>query len=154
MFDKTTENGDGSPQVNGEMNGHRKQFRIVLRKVLLGKNDHRSVKNEYIIDGTLFGAFAFVVNDFRFRKIIVFIATELNAVGQIDVLAIHEKCFIQESNFLQGFFPHQHKRTAEHVHFIRFEFTQIPQVIASKTLRFWEKLGQSENLVKRYLGRW
>ena len=55
------------------------------------KNVHGLVKGFHIIPTGMLGAFAFVMNDGLAPQVMVSPAITLYAVGQIDVLAIHEK---------------------------------------------------------------
>jgi hypothetical protein len=67
--------------------------------MLFSKNSHRIVKNIYIIQTALFGAFALVMEYAAGGKIIIPVAGFQNAIGPIDVFAVHKKIFVQQTGF-------------------------------------------------------
>ena len=67
--------------------------------MFFGKNSHRIVKNIYIVQTALFSAFALVMKYAAGREIIIPVAGFQNAIGPIDVFAVHKKIFVQQTGF-------------------------------------------------------
>ncbi len=85
------EDGQQSPEIDGKTDQSPERTPIPLRKMLVGEDQHRFVKNDHIIDAALLGALPFVMDDARVRVIIILIPSLDQPVREIDVLPVHEK---------------------------------------------------------------
>ena len=121
--------------------------------MLLGKNFHGTVEDENIVDAGLLGALALVVDDACLGEIVVLVAALRDAIRQVNVLAIHEKGLVKQTNFVERLFTHQHESTSQNLHFVGFVVREMPHVITCKTFTMWEELGQAKHLVERCLRR-
>ena len=77
-----------------------------------GKNEHRFVKDQHIIQRPLLGAFSLVMNDRSPRIIVVLPTSSEQAPAEVDVFSVHEVLLVQQTNLIQCFTAHPHKRTA------------------------------------------
>ena len=62
--------------------------------MLLREDDHRIVKNKYVVQTSLLRTLAFVMYDAGFREIIILISSLNNPPRKIYIFSIHEECFI------------------------------------------------------------
>ena len=120
--------------------------------MLAGENLHRIVEHNYVIYTAFLGTFTLVVNDCRLWEIIVVVAAQSNAVRQVNVLAVHEKCLVEQTYFLQGLGTQKHKCTRQHINLVDFVLVEISKMVFAKLFRLREKFRQAENLVERHLG--
>ncbi|MNV23232.1 hypothetical protein D3C71_1142390 [compost metagenome] len=121
LTDKAHGNCQPGSEIDCRIDQKRKQTGIFLRKVFPGENNHRTIEYEHVIDRAFLGTFSFVVNDPGFRKINILITAFDNPVRQINVFAVHEKCFIQQSDLIQSFLSHQHKSSGKNFNLIGFK---------------------------------
>ena len=120
--------------------------------MLLGKLDHGFVKHKHIVYTTFFGAFTFVMNDFGFRKIVVFITTQYQSITQINVFAIHEKILVQQTNLIQGRLTQPHIRTRQHINGVDLMLVQITAMVFAEYFTRREKGGQTKYFIKSHFG--
>ena len=90
--------------------------------MFLSENNHGIVKNKDIIHRTLFGTLSFIMDNLRVWEIIIVVTAKLYAVREVDVFAIHKKCFVEQTHFVERRFTHQHKGTRKYIYFMYFIF--------------------------------
>src|SRR5260221_1223465 len=122
--------------------------------MLPDEHAHRLVKEFHFVDVGSPRTLAFVMDDLRRRSIVNLPARLLDTITPIEVLAIHEKLFIQAPYTLQYFPPEYHKRAADRIDFIRLVGIEIFHVVFAEPFGMWEKGAQSGNFRKRNPGSW
>ena len=116
--------------------------------MLAEKDEHGFVKHMGVAIRTLVRALAFVMHNRR-RHIVVLIALLDEAVGQINVFAIHKEGFIKTAAFLNRPARRQHESPRQNLYRIGLLLVQITLVITTKGLRLWEQRRQTAHLAER-----
>ena len=94
-----------------------------------GKEDHGLIKNADVVDTAFFSAFPFVMDDAGIGQVMVAKTTLLDAVGKVDVFAVHKKLLVQQAYLVQRCFAHEHKSPRKDIYLVVFIFGKKPQVI-------------------------
>ena len=121
--------------------------------MLLGKDLHSAIEDKHIIDAGLLGALTFVMDDTCLGEIVILVTTLRDAVRQVDVLAVHEKCLIEQPHLVQSFLSHEHEGTGQNLDLVGLIVGKMTHVITGKAFAVREEFGQTEHLVKRRLRR-
>ena len=123
---------DGKPraQINGQGNELVKEPSLPPSQVLFRINQHRLVEHQHVIQRALFRAFPFVMDNRSPSKVVVLPSPIGNPDTQVDVLAVHEVAFVQQSHFVQCRATHPHERPGQHFNFCVLILGQVAQVIS------------------------
>ncbi len=100
--------------------------------MLAHKKNHGLVKNANIVEASFFGTLPFEMNNGTSCKIMVPESGLQHPVAKVNILAIHEKHFIEATCDVQHFFGHHHESACKHFHFMRFMRVQLSKVITAK----------------------
>src|SRR5438093_8380760 len=92
---------------------------------------HGLVKHSSRIDRAAAGAFALVMDDFCGGNVTDLPSRGVQAVTQIQILAIHKEIRVESADAVQRFAPDKHERTADGVNIIGCILVEISQVVAS-----------------------
>src|SRR5438309_1617117 len=93
---------------------------------------HRLIKHSSRIDRTAPRAFALVVNDFCGWNVTDLPPGGIQAVAEIQILAIHKEIRIESPDAVQRFAPHKHERTADRINISGGILVEISQVVTSR----------------------
>ena len=107
--------------------------------MLLGENNHGLVKGADVIQAPFLRAFSLVMNNLRFREVVVFEARLFDPVGQVNIFAIHEKRFVEQSGPVEGATAHKHETAHQHIHRIGLIHGQMAEVVLVEPLAPREK---------------
>src|ERR1051325_7956537 len=118
--------------------------------MLSRKNEHGIIKHEHIIHAHFFCAFPFVMYNTGIGEIIMPVTGQTYSIGKIDVLAIHEKCFVEKPGLIQSFFPEEHERAAQYIHLVCLFLIEIAEMILPEFLRLRKESGKTKDPVKCY----
>ena len=122
------------------------------RIVLAVEDEHGLIKDPHVAHRVFLGALALVVDDFHRQKP-VFVACQHHPVGEVDVLAVHEKVLVEAAHLLQQGRAAQHEGTGQDVDAVWLSVVEVAEVIAREPPRARKQRRQPENLAERHPGR-
>src|SRR6266542_5358643 len=91
------------PYPNSEVNRRIKYTGTCSSIMLANKNTHGIIEHLHIGQAAAACALSLKMNDGCTGEIIIFIPLFLNPVTQVNILAVHKKCLIKSSHFIQNF---------------------------------------------------
>ncbi len=120
--------------------------------MFLSKNNHRLIKHFHVVERSFFGAFTFIMNNSGFGEIVVFITALRNPVRKVDVFSIHKKGLVKQTDFIQCFLSHKHKRAGQYFYFVNFIFIEVGEMVLPELFRFGKQFRQPEHFVESHPG--
>ena len=96
------------------------------------KDNHCIVEHKHIIQTALLGAFTFVMYYSGSRVLIIPVTSLGDAIAQIDVLAVHEEGFVEQTDFIEHLFPNKHKSACQYINHMCFVLIQIPKMVSAE----------------------
>ena len=125
IFQKISQVNHYSPQKNTQGNEPAEKENGAGSVVFLEKLVQRFVEGNDVIQIIFFSALPFVMNNLCGGHIINFKAVFVDAMAQIDVLAVHKETFVEQTDFIKNFFANHHKRAGNAGDGVNFVGIQI-----------------------------
>src|SRR5947207_10797683 len=88
--------------------------------MLCSKQPHRLIKDACAIDGTPASTFSLVMDDLSRVNVCDLPAGGIQPIAKIEVLTVHEECWIKSADVLECFTANQHKRATDRIDVVGF----------------------------------
>ena len=121
--------------------------------VLSEEDEHRFVEVVNVAIAVLLGAFSLVMENRR-GDIAVLLSCLEQAIGKVDVLAIHEKVLVEQSALLEGGTAKEHECTADDFDRVLLFLVKILHIVSSEDTTSREKSAKSRHLAKSHKRGW
>ena len=119
--------------------------------VLAEEDEHGFVEHVHVAETGLLRALSLVVQDAQGQVPVLPSGFE-QPVAQVDVFAIHEEVFVEQSYLLKRRAPEEAESAADNLDLGRLVPGEVPHVVFGKTAVMREVLGESHHLVERGYG--
>ena len=114
--------------------------------MLTHKDKHRLVEIQVGIPAAGTAALALEMQNIRRRRVVVLAAGNLRPETQVQVLAVHEKVFVETAEFFVQVATHAEERATDGIHLGHFVRVGIRHVVACKGLVLREESGKTNRL--------
>ena len=138
-------------EVDGQANGDG-GAEIVRVEMLLEEDEHGVVEDVHVAKRVLVRALALVVQD-GIGYVVVLVAILLEAIGEVNVLAIHEVVFVEASRLVERTVARQEECPRDDVYLHGLFLVQIAHVVLAKRAALGEEVAQARHLAHGHPGR-
>ena len=121
---------DACPQVDGKPDEHGKQA-VAAAEVLVEEDEHGLVEDMDVAERRLLRAFALVVQDGG-GDVGIAPAGQQEAVGEVDVLAVHEEGFVEQPHLTDCLAAHHEEGSADDLDAVGLRARQVAHVVAAE----------------------
>ena len=131
-------------EVDGHADGDGRT-EIVRVEMLLEEDEHSVVKDVHVAKRVLVRALALVVQD-GIGHVVVLVAILLQAIGEVNVFAVHEIVFVKASRLVERTVARQEKCPRDDVYLHGLFLVQIAHVVLAKRAALGEEVAQARHL--------
>ena len=133
-----------APDGHGDGDAHHEG---VVRVVLAEEETHGLVEGIYVAVGALNGALALVMEHAGGNEVVLVPALE-DAVGEVDIFAVHEEVFVEQAHAVEGGTAKQHAGTGDDLYLAGLLLVEVAHVVAAEDARAGEEGGETGHLAE------